>query len=323
MVKQILAFSRRSEQKMMPVRFQQVIEETLHLVRATIPANIEIHQDIQGNCGMVMADSGQLHQIVMNLVTNAFHAVEKSQGTISVQFQEVCLEKTDVEGTSLGPGRHALLSVNDTGCGMDPEVMDRIFDPYFTTKKLGKGTGLGLSVVYGIVRDHKGDIRVFSKKGGGARFLVHLPLISNSSPQPAVETEECNPRGHERILLVDDEEPITRLGKQVLQRLGYRVTAHNGSLEALEVFEKNPRAFDLVITDMSMPKMTGDQLAKKLKAIRPGIPIIICTGFSGKVSPARAQAMGINGYLMKPIVISELAGTVRKVLDEHGPLPRS
>ena len=316
LVQQILAFSRRYEHKMMPVGVQKILKEVLKLVRSTIPSNIEIVQEIQANCGLVMADPVQLHQIAMNLITNAYHAVAEGGGKIAVQLKETRLGVADLPDSSLGPGSYAMLSVSDTGCGIDPVVMDKVFDPYFTTKAQGKGTGLGLAVVYGIVKEHRGDIKVHSELGKGSVFDVYIPIIEKSSNPVSTERVQKDKTGTERILLVDDEESILGLEKQMLERLGYQVTTRLGSMAALDAFRKDPDAFDLVLTDMAMPDMTGDQLAEELISMRPDIPIIISTGFSEQINKEKAEAMGIKGFLMKPAAKSVLAERVRKVLDE-------
>ncbi len=316
LVKQILAFSRQSEHKMIPVRIQQVLQEVYKLIRPTIPSNIEIFQHIQTNCRFVLADPVQIHQIAMNLITNAFHAMEGKGGEIHVHLKETAVEQNHLSVDMLAPGHYALLSVSDTGCGIDPAIIDKIFNPYFTTKGHGKGTGLGLAVVYGIVKDHNGDIRVDSAVEKGTTFNIYLPLMAES-----VETleekeigEACS--GNERILLVDDEAPIARFEKISLERLGYHVTTRVSSIDALALFAETPNNFDLVITDMAMPNMTGEQLAKELIAIKPTIPIIICTGFSEHINRKKAYRIGIKGFLMKPIVKSELATMIRSVLDD-------
>ncbi|MBI4773892.1 MAG: PAS domain S-box protein [Deltaproteobacteria bacterium] len=316
LVKQILSFSRRTDHKMAPVRIQQALREALKLARSTIPSNIEIFQQIQDDCDVVMADPSQLHQIAMNLITNAYHAVEATGGTISIRLKELALTGGDLEGTSLGPGKYAVISVSDTGYGIDPAVMGRIFEPYFTTKEREKGTGLGLSVVYGIAKEYGGDIRVYSEVGKGSTFVVYLPILSDISTAVATDKAVTFETGRERILVVDDEVLIARLEKQMLERLGYHVEERTGSLEALKAFKADPDAFDLVITDMTMPNMTGDRLARELLSIKPGIPIIICTGFSEKLSEEGAKAIGIKGFLMKPMGRKDLALMVRKVLDE-------
>ena len=314
LVKQILAFSRQTEHRMMPVRVQNVLEEVLKLSRSTIPSDIEILRDIQSDCGMVVADPTQLHQVAMNLVTNAYHAVEENGGNISVELKEIDLETQDSSGDLLQQGPYAILSVSDTGNGIDPDVMDKIFDPYFTTKAQGKGTGLGLAVVYGIVREHGGDIKVYSEPGKGTTFNVYLPQKRKFTDALLVEKTVELETGNERILLVDDEEPIVKLESNMLRRLGYHVTSRVSSLEALAAFKAAPDAFDLVLTDMTMPNMTGDQLARALLSIKPDIPIIVCTGFSERISREKAEAIGIKGFLMKPVVRSELSQMIRKAL---------
>jgi len=316
LVRQILAFSRQTEHQMIPVRVQQIITEVLKLGRSTIPANIKIIKDIQNDCGRVLADPGQIHQVLMNLITNAYHAVEQTNGSISVRLEEATLEGDEWTDCTLEAGQYAKLSVYDTGCGIDPALMDKIFDPYFTTKEQGKGTGLGLSVVYGLVRGHRGDIRVCSEAGEGTTFTVYLPLIKKSCETAPAVNKEIDKTGTERILLVDDEIQIVKMVKKILESLGYRVISRTGSPDALDAFKTDPNAFDLVLTDMTMPDMTGDQLAKELITIRPDIPIIICTGFSERINSEKAAGMGIKGFLMKPIIKSEMARMVRNVLDE-------
>jgi PAS domain S-box-containing protein len=316
LVNQILAFGRQSEKKLMPVLIQQVLRDLLKLSRSTIPSNIEIEKDIQGNCGRVLADPTQLHQIGMNLITNAYHAVEPTGGKISVQLKETKLGDNELAGRTLEPGPYALLTISDTGCGIEPFVLDKIFEPYFTTKEQGKGTGLGLAVVYGIVKEYKGDIQVSSEVGKGTTINVFIPIFQNFHDPGESKIIEPLEGGTERILLVDDEEAIVNLEKTILERLGYHATIRTSSIEALQAFRANPDAFDLLITDMTMPNMTGDTLAKEVKSIKPNIPVIICTGFSERMNQGRVQAIGIMGLLMKPIIKSDMAKMVRKVLDD-------
>lgn len=315
LVQQILAFSRQTDHKMMPIRIQNVLKEVLKLVRSTIPANIDIKHHIQMDCGLVNGDATQVHQIAMNLITNAYHAVESENGEIAVRLREVEIGPDESADEKFFPGRYALLSVSDTGSGIDPAIKDKIFEPYFTTKDQGKGTGLGLAVVYGIVKEHHGDIKVYSEFGKGTTFTLYLPIMAKAEKAVSTEGKEDYFTGHERILLVDDEEVIVKLEKQILERLGYHVTERYSSSDALRAFRKNPFAFDLVISDLSMPNMTGDQLTRKLIAIRPDIPIIICTGFSERLIQEKAAKIGVKGFLMKPAGKSEMAQTVRKVLD--------
>jgi PAS domain S-box-containing protein len=316
LVKQILTFSRQSEHKLIPIRVQQVLIEVMKLMRSTIPSYIEIEENIQSDCGLLLADSTQIHQVAMNIITNAYHAVESKRGKINAQLREVVLGVDEFSDGSIGGGRYALFSVTDTGHGISPELMDKIFEPYFTTKEQGKGTGLGLAVAYGIIKEHKGDIRVYSEVGKGTTFNIYLPLLEKIVGKDTDEQSRTDPKGNERILLVDDEESIAGLEKQMLERLGYKVTSRVNSVETLEVFKAMPDAYDLVITDMTMPNMTGDQLADKMNEIRPDLPVIICTGFSERINGERAKAIGVKGFLMKPVIKSELAKIVREVLDE-------
>ena len=281
----------------------------------TIPSDIQITHDIQSDCGRVLADPTQIHQIAMNLITNAYHAVEKMSGKIELRLKEITVESGLLKKSSLVAGKYARLTVRDNGVGMDPCILDKIFEPYFTTKEKEKGTGLGLAVVYGIVQEHNGEIKVSSKLGSGTTFDVYLPLMSESTEALSFDIVSDLEKGTERILFVDDEAPVARLGKKMLQRLGYKVTAFTNSMDALEAFRGNPDSFDIVITDMTMPNMTGDLFAKELMKIKPVIPIIICTGFSERMNPEKAEEIGIKGILMKPIVRGEMAHMVRKVLD--------
>ncbi|MCP3872138.1 MAG: PAS domain S-box protein [Desulfobacteraceae bacterium] len=316
LVNQILAFSRQSEHKMSPVRVQSVLKEVLKLSRSTIPANIEIRQNIQQNCGLVMADPTQIHQIAMNLITNAFHAVEEKNGTVNIELKEVILKDNELPDSVLKSGQFIRLTVSDNGTGMSQNTVNKIFEPYFTTKEQGKGTGLGLAVVYGIVKEHGGDIKVYSEMGKRTTFSIYLPLVKKLSKITAVENMERLTSGTESILLVDDEVSVAKLEGQILARLGYQTTIKTSSVDALSTFRKNPKSFDLVISDMTMPDMTGDQLAEKILSIKPDTPIIICTGFSERINKELAETLGVKGLLMKPVVKSDMAQMVRKALDE-------
>ncbi len=315
LVQQILAFSRQADQERKPMYLGPVVKETLKLIRASLPSSIRIRQRIETDIRPVEADPTQVHQVMMNLCANAAHAMAESGGVL-----EVVLAGVELDGTPggrhapLAPGRYLKLSVGDTGHGMGPETMDRIFDPYFTTKKKGEGTGLGLAVVDGIVKGHGGAILVESEPGKGSRFHVFLPAIqklTGSLEEPA----ETDPRGTEHVLLVDDEPGLAEIGGKLLEQLGYRVTTRTGSIEALDLFRAQPERFDLVITDMTMPHMTGDRLAREMMRLRPGLPVILCTGFSRTMSAERAAELGIGAFLMKPVVRRDLARTVREVLD--------
>jgi PAS domain S-box-containing protein len=315
LVHQILSFSRQSEYQRIPVHIQTILKEVFKLCRTTIPAEIPITQDIQIDCRPVMADPTQIHQIAMNLITNAFHAVEPTGGTISIQLKEILYHQKDTTADHLASGTYAMLSVSDTGTGIDPAIMNKIFDPYFTTKGKGRGTGLGLATVYGIVKAYGGDIRVDSEPGKGACFHVCLPVLETSEAKDIEKQPQPLPTGTEHILLVDDEKPIVQLEKQMLERLGYRTTCFSNSVDALAAFEMDPSQFDLVITDMHMPNLTGAHLAEKMIAVKPALPVIVCTGFSESINREKAAAMGIRGLLMKPVGLMDLARKIREVLD--------
>ena len=315
MVQQILAFSRQSKKEKKPISVQSVLKEAGNLLRTSIPSTIEIRQDIDTECDAVMADPTQIHQIIMNLATNAYHAMQETGGVLGLTLMQDEIGSDD-SGVSpdLKPGAYLKLTVEDTGHGIDRDVMGKIFDPYFTTKAVGKGTGMGLSVVYGIVKEHGGDIRVYSEPGQGTAFHVYLPVIETDAAEPNAIFVEPAPTGTERILFVDDEEALVDLARRMLETLGYHVTTHTGSVAALEAFRGHPDEFDLVITDMTMPKMTGAELAPRLLEIRPDIPIILCTGFSDLIDEGRAGTIGIRAYLAKPILKNEMAKVIRKML---------
>jgi PAS domain S-box-containing protein len=314
LVKQILTFSRQANQELKPLKVQLAVREALKLIRSSLPTTIEINQNISNTCGLVMADATQIHQVAMNLLTNAYHAMGHEGGKLDVTLKEVDLDVDDLKDPAILAGSYVCLTVEDTGTGIDEYVMDRIFEPYFSTKEKDKGTGLGLAMVHGIVKSYGGNIRVYSEPGKGTAFHVYLPVIQTQAETK--ETRIISPveGGKERILIVDDEEQLVRMSQQILERLGYHVTARTSSIEALEAFRAAPDKFDLVITDMTMPNMTGVHLAKNLIEIRSDIPVIICTGFSEKISADKATAMGIRGYVMKPVVRSELAKKIREVM---------
>lgn len=315
LVKQILTFSRQENMELKLIKMQSIVEEALKLVRSTVPATIDIQQVIQADCGVIKADPIQIHQIVMNLTTNAFHAMEDDGGQLKVSLQEVELGELDLVSPDIEPGAFACLIVSDTGIGMNKELTGKVFDPFFTTKEQGKGTGMGLSVIHGIVKSLKGAIQVYSKVGKGTDFYIYLPVVRRSSWDNGIQMAEALPFGTERILLVDDESAIITMEKQMLERLGYKVFPQTSSVEAFETFKANPDTFDLIVSDMTMPDMTGIQLAKELISIRSDIPIIICTGYSEKINKENAQFSGIKGFLMKPVVKYEMAKMIKQVLD--------
>lgn len=317
LVKQILTFSRQTGHENQLLNIRPVLKEALKLSRATLPATIEIRQDTQNVQGMVRADPTQIHQIIMNLIVNAFHAMEDNGGTLTVRLGDENFTRDNIPDSELSPGPYVCLTVTDTGVGMDDTTREKIFDPYFTTKTLNKGTGLGLSVVHGIVKSYHGGIVVKSEPGKGSSFEVCLPRIV-SETEDKTEIKKVSARtGNERILIVDDEEAIARMLGQVTERLGYHVTALCNSAEALEAFRSSPDNFDIVITDMTMPDMTGDQLSAELKKIRPDIPIILCTGFSERIADCKASEIGVEKVLMKPVDMNTLGDAVRNVLGNN------
>jgi len=314
LVKQILTFSRQEKGKLKLMKLQPIVKEALKLIRSTIPTTIKIDQDIRPDCGVIKADPTQIHQIVMNIATNAYHAMEDTGGELTVKLKEVEIEESWLINSEMTPGLFACLTIADKGIGMDKELKNKIFDPFFTTKEQGKGTGMGLSVVHGIVTSMHGGIQIFSEPGKGTEFRIYFPLEKTYREQ-GEKTNQSIRGGTEHILLVDDEESIINMERKMLERLGYQVTSRTSSIEALEAFQVNSDKFDVVISDLAMPNMAGEKLASEILKIRPNIPIILNTGFSDKMTPEIAEKIGIKGILMKPIVKSELAQTIRKVLD--------
>jgi PAS domain S-box-containing protein len=315
LVKQILTFSRQSEIEPKPVQVKVIVKEVLKLLRASLPVTIDIVQLVDSD-GAVMADPIQIHQVMMNLCTNAGYAMRDKGGRLTVRLVETDLKEAAARRLGdLAPGRYLKLSVADTGHGIVSEHLSRIFDPFFTTKPKGEGTGMGLSVVHGIVTSLGGAVSVESAPDAGAGFDVYLPAIEAQAPAAVTEAAAL-PAGTEKILVVDDEVFQTDMSKHLLGLLGYRVEACNRAGEALDLFRKAPEAFDLVITDMVMPDMTGDELARQLLQLRPDLPIILCTGYSENITEAKARSLGIKGFALKPLVMEELARLIRKVLAE-------
>jgi len=316
LVKQILTFSRQSEQEKKPINIGNVVEEALRMIRASLPSTIEIRRELEVKDCVIQADPTQVHQIVVNLCTNAYHAVKENNGSITVGLKDTDLETHALNRISeLKPGLYVDLSVVDTGCGMPVSVMERIFNPYFTTKAMGEGTGLGLAIVHGIVKSLGGAITVDSTPGKGSSFHVYLPRKKNTLRQELSRTEAI-PAGHEHILVVDDEITIVEMIGEMLRKLGYTVTAKSSSLEALEVFRERCGEIDLIMSDLTMPRMNGDHLAKKVHEIRPDIPVVLCTGFSEGISEEVSYTSGIKDVMLKPIILKDLAKTIRGILDE-------
>ncbi len=314
LVKQILAFSRQADQELAPVQIKHVVKEAVRLLRASLPSTLEIRHNIKSDSA-ALADPTQIHQVVMNLCTNADHAMRDTVGVLEISLADQAIDSTrEAQKLDLIPGNYLCLRIRDTGHGMSRDVKARIFEPFFTTKGRDKGTGMGLSVVHGIVKSHGGAITVQSEPGKGSSFEIFLPRIDIQVTPAAADTGPL-PTGDERILFVDDEKALVDLGRLMLERLGYSVTCRTSSIEARELFKVRPDNFDLVITDMTMPNLTGEKLAAELMAIRPDIPVILCTGFSEQITEEKARKMGIREFILKPILLHTLATTIREVLD--------
>jgi PAS domain S-box-containing protein len=317
LVQQILSFSRNSADKKQVIPVYSVVKEALKLLRATIPSTIEIREEIVSRA-TVYTSPVRIHQIIMNLCTNAYHAMLETGGTLTVCLKEVGFtEKDRPPEPDIRPGRYLEIEISDTGTGIEPAVLDKIFEPYFTTKGKGKGTGLGLAVVFGIVKEHGGHISVHSKPGQGTTFRVYLPLTGKKEdPSPAGAGQDARISGSENILLVDDEKELLWAEKELLEDLGYAVSAFTNPVESLEAFRLNPGGVDIVITDMTMPGITGLELIKKIRNLKPGQPAILCTGYSDLINREKAISAGIREYLEKPLDIKELARLIRSTLDE-------
>jgi len=319
LIYQILMFSQQTEQERVPVKVSHVVKEVLKLLRASLPSTIDIRQVISKNLNHILADPTQIHQIVMNLCANAAHAMKENGGILEVRLFQVFLNADFANKyPDMKQGQYIKLSFKDSGHGIPAEVRDSIFNPYFTTKEKGEGTGLGLSVVHGIVKNLDGEITVESEPGKGSIFDVYLPVIEDEEQESIKHIEPLH-TGHENVLLVDDEPGIAAMGERMLESLGYQVTARTSSIEALELFKHEPGRFELIITDMTMPNMTGDRFSQEVMKIRPDIPIILCTGYSHQISEEKAKKIGIKAFVMKPLVKRELSSIVRRVLDRTQP----
>jgi signal transduction histidine kinase/CheY-like chemotaxis protein len=316
LVRQILTFSRHTEQEKKPLDMKFITKEALKLLRSTLPATVEIRQNITNDPCMINADLTQMHQIIMNLCTNAAQAMGEKGGILDVK-----LTMSDIQDSILRQhpdavaGLYVKLTVKDTGFGIDPSIKDRIFEPFFTTKGIGEGTGLGLSVVYGIVKNHQGIITVESEPGSGATFDVYIPTITKMDARESIPPPEDTKTGNERILLVDDDQALLDMGKMMLESLGYIVDTRTSGMEAMGSFLAAPGFYDLIITDMTMPLMTGSELATEILRIRPNMPIILCTGFSEYIDENRAKDIGIRAFVMKPFSKTTLSKIIREVLD--------
>ncbi|MEE4239893.1 MAG: PAS domain S-box protein [Desulfopila sp.] len=317
LVKQILAFSRQTETEERALQPAVIIKEAIKMLRASLPTTIDIQTNIDPNAGVVLADPSQIHQIITNLCTNAFHAMEETGGTLNISLKQQELTSVDlVSEPHLQPGKFVTISVKDTGSGIAPEIMNKIFDPFFTTKETGMGTGMGLAIIHGITKKIGGFVSCKSSLGEGTTFHVYLPVYTTTAPPEAdAPFLELPQTGIERILFIDDEEMLAEMGKTMLERLGYSVTVETNSIEALKIIQSQPDNFDLIITDQTMPGMTGTDLAQRVLQIQPGLPIILCTGFSNLISEEKAKMYGIKGFAMKPLAKTDLSKLVRKVLD--------
>jgi len=317
LVQQILTFSRHHEPHRQPLRLHLLIQETLQLLRAALPSTIDIRAFLNTTSGTVVANPTQLQQVLMNLVNNAAYVMRTTGGVLEVHLDEVDIPPASTTASPALPlGPSLRLTVRDTGAGMAPEVMARIFEPFFTTKGQGEGTGLGLAVAYGIIASHGGTITVASTPGQGTTFVIYLPRVAEEPPvegRAEGRMVELLSAGKERILFVDDEEALTNLAREMLGRLGYDVTVYTSGFDALAAFRAAPQDFDLVITDQTMPAMSGEALVRALRRIRPDIPVILCTGYSRLIDAGQAAALGIDALLMKPVETETFIHTVQQV----------
>lgn len=315
LVQQILTYSRHELQTLEPIKLSLVVDETLKLLRSTIPSSVLIDSAVIDDTLVVSADSTQVQEILINLCNNAVQAMG-NEGTLQIDLEEVEIASDDDVPVhfSAMPGRFARISVKDSGRGMDSEVLERIFDPFFTTKEVGEGTGMGLAVVHGILESHQGFASVSSQPNVGSTFAVHLPLTDELHRDSEI-TIETMPHGNEQILFIDDEKMLTEIGQQMLTEHGYQVTTETSALKALDLFSAQPERFDLVITDQTMPDLSGKKLVEKMLKIRPDLPTIICTGHSNEINEKSAEQMGIKAFCMKPLNMVKLVQTVRQVLD--------
>jgi len=311
----LLSFSRKTDEKNKPLNMVPVIKASMKMLRTAIPSSVQFSQHISDEPCNIMGDASQINQIVMNLVTNAADAMSEKGGVLNVTLENTILqeEKTCFDWV-LSPGPYVRLRMRDTGEGIEPKIMDRIFEPYYTTKEIGKGTGMGLSVIHGIVKRHGGGILVESEAGKGTVFEIYFPALEETALEEKEPEGEIK-GGSERILFVDDEQSMVDLNHQRLERLGYQVKSTTKPVEALEWFRVDPDQFDVIITDMTMPQMTGDRLTKEILKIRPEMPVIICTGYSERMSEKDAEALGAQKYIEKPVGIQNLAAALREVLE--------
>ena len=318
LITQILVFSHQSKIEKDVVSFDKIIKEAVSLLRSTLPTSIEIQENITSDASKILADSTQIHQIIMNLCINASHAISDGAGVIKVELANKVLDSSSVvQHPELSAGSYMELKVSDTGCGIEQKILDRIFDPFFTTKEIDNGTGMGLSVVLGIVKEHGGDIRVHSELEIGTTFTILFPEVEGGENNILIEEKDIKLEGKELILIIDDEEFIAQLAEQFFEILGYNVIAKTSSIDALELFRAKPNSFDIVVTDYGMPNMTGVELAEEMLRIRPDIPIVLYTGYIDEVIEKKAKDIGIKKIIKKPLVNKELAKVIREILDSQ------
>lgn len=316
LVAQILTFSRTTEIEKKVIKTIPIVKEVCKFIRSSLPTTIDIRQQISAKHDWIMADPTQFHQVLMNMCTNAGYAMKEKGGILEVALKEIVLDEIDlITSPDLKIGSYLKLTVKDTGHGIDQETLNRIFEPYFTTKEKGEGTGLGLAVVHGIVKDYGGDIQVYSEVDRGTTFQVLFPLVEKSTPAETLAKDEPLPTGTETILFVDDEEHLVNIGQQLLKRLGYQVVGMTNPKEALALFKSSKQDYDLIITDKTMPKMTGFELAREVNQIRPDIPILLCSGFKEKSDEEDCKNCGISQIIVKPIDKRLIAEAIRKLLD--------
>ncbi len=322
LIQQILTFTRQGDTQKVPVNISRVVIESLDLLRATIPTSIEIKSNIPSNLGTILADETMIHQVIMNLCTNAYQAMQKDGGILEVLLASSKVGKRDsLNFPELNPGKYIKLVVNDNGHGMDEETCANIFYPYFTTKESGEGTGLGLSTVHGIVKDHGGIIKVYSEVNVGTSVQIFFPLDGTKEDQSETN-DEILPHGCESILMVDDEDLLLKIGKEFLEGLGYKIETCASPIDALEWVRRNPERYDLIYCDFSMPHMNGDVFTQKAKELRHDLPVIIATGYSAKINRDRLKEIGVRKVLIKPVTFHEIANSVRTILDMAVPKNR-
>jgi signal transduction histidine kinase/ActR/RegA family two-component response regulator len=316
LVRQIMTFSRRQEQARRPLRLEVIVKEAIQLLRATIPATIEIKSDCAPDTPRILADATSIHQVLVNLGTNASHAMKGRSGVIEINVEgvDVCADFAEAH-PGLREGKFVRLTLSDTGHGMSAATISRIFEPFFTTKPPGEGTGLGLSVVHGIVQAHEGAVFVYSQPGQGTKFQLYFPAHVCSDAEKTPATPAAIPRGNgQQVLYVEDEGPLGHMGRKLLERLNYSVEVHSNPATALSAFQTDPGSYSMVVTDLTMPTMTGLELGREIIKLRPGLPMILMTGYAGSLDPEQARADGFCELLLKPLSLETLGNAVDRAL---------